>query len=157
VSFNDLHSGTRVAVIIFLLIGAFFSSLSLIVYRSSEDFLMGREKGTGTVKEMIQYTGNNYEDESSMLYKPVISFLTKDGKEITFTSGLGSNPPLFKTGETIEVLYDPSTPTNAMIGGRIFYNASIIVGVFLGGISVLFLLIGGIIFGIETYKAKRWK
>lgn len=45
--------------------------------------------------------------EGGGTYVPVVMFRTEHGEEITFRGTVATNPPAFRTGETVRVLYDP--------------------------------------------------
>jgi hypothetical protein len=48
-------------------------------------------------------------------YQPEVRFRARDGSERRFTDGVGSLPPDFAVGETVTVLYAPSTPSRARV------------------------------------------
>lgn len=48
-------------------------------------------------------------------YYPVVSFTTAQGYLYIFTDGEGSDPPTYKVGEAVEVLYNPDDPRDATI------------------------------------------
>jgi hypothetical protein len=48
-------------------------------------------------------------------YYPVIEFRTVRNEAVVFRGSVGSNPPSFRRGEQVRVLYDPTTPEIAKI------------------------------------------
>src|SRR3989344_2997567 len=50
---------------------------------------------------------------SDSTYKPVIRYTTNDGREIEFLAQFSSNPPAYKPGDMVEIIYDPENPYNA--------------------------------------------
>lgn len=58
----------------------------------------------------------NTDSDGGTTYSPVVTFQTLQDRKITFTSNYGSNPPSYKVGDQVDVLYDPNDPKdNAMI------------------------------------------
>jgi hypothetical protein len=49
---------------------------------------------------------------------PVVRYRTTDGREVVFRSGFGSQPPLWRPGQPVTVLYDPANPEAARIETR---------------------------------------
>lgn len=54
-------------------------------------------------------------DSDGTTYYPVIKFDTPEGKSSTFKDSFGSSPPMYKTGEKVKVMYDPSSPYRTKI------------------------------------------
>jgi hypothetical protein len=72
-------------------------------------------------------------------YKPVVRFRPEGAEEIEFRGTVGSNPPSFRKGEAVEVLYDPQAPERARINsfGQLWF-VPVLLGVFglvFGGIG----------------------
>ncbi|WP_206733612.1 DUF3592 domain-containing protein [Flavobacterium sp. YO12] len=104
----------------------------------------------GTVVELISKRSDN-----STTYAPVVSFTTKAGNKIEFTSSVSSNPPSYSEGESVEVLYDPAEPKDASINGF----ASLWIGPLIFGIlgTVFFLIgFGIILFGILKQRKTQY-
>lgn len=71
-------------------------------------------------------------------YQPKITFTTQTGENVVLTSVGLSNPPRFRVGQEVPVVYDPSNPHKA----RIRSFASLwFASLFFGGLGSLFLLI----------------
>jgi len=75
-----------------------------------KDFVAGSEETEGIVIEMR---------EGPSKYYPRVRFQTKSGETIEFSSGNGSNPPLYKVNETVPVLYSDANPQYAVINSFI--------------------------------------
>lgn len=101
-------------------------------------FLEKAETVQGTVIEMIAKRSDD-----STTYSPVVSFKTKTGQDITFTSSVSSSPPSYSVNETVEVLYDPSDPSDANINGFTSLWLSVLI---LGILGAVFFLIGSLAF-----------
>ena len=90
----------------------------------------------------------------SITYAPVVEFQTKNGSRIEFISSTSSNPPSYSRGETVEVLYNESSPEKARINGFFsLWGGALIVGL----IGLVFFLIGFLIILFGTLKSKNIK
>jgi len=69
-------------------------------------------------------------------YQPKITFTTRAGETVPLTSVRMSNPPRFRVGQEVPVIYDPGNP----------YRASIRSFSYLWFVSLLFGGIGSILF-----------
>ena len=98
-----------------------------------DQFVRTASRAPGTVIELKHPGG-------SSSYYPVVRYRTAAGEEITFRSSVGSHPPSYAVGETVEVLYRESDPNEARI--RSFFalwGAPAIVA----SIGAVFALVGG--------------
>jgi Protein of unknown function (DUF3592) len=68
----------------------------------------------GKVIEMVRIRDR---DDGGYMFAPLVRFQTTDGRNIEFESSLRSNPPGYRTGQTVSVLYDPVEPQSAAIRG----------------------------------------
>ena len=75
-------------------------------------------------------------DDEGCSYKSVVSFITQDGKSISYTSTYSSNPPAHDVGEVVTIFYAPNNPNDAAITGEGIVFRIIFMGV--GGIIILF-------------------
>lgn len=125
---------------VFLSIGALMLAGAFYLYQDKQAFLKRAETVQGTVIELISKRSDN-----STTYAPVVTFTTKKGNKIEFTSSVSSNPPSYSEGESVEVFYDPAEPKDASINGF----ASLWLGpLILGILGTVFFLIG---FGIILF------
>lgn len=90
----------------------------------------------GKVIEMVRIRDR---DDGGYMYAPVVRFETAEGSTVEFQSTLRSNPPGYRTGQTVSVLYDPEDPQSASIHGVLSLWLSSIV---LGFIGSMFLAMG---------------
>ena len=60
-------------------------------------------------------TSLNFRKRTANMFYPVISFTTKDGKEIIKQSDSGSNPSAYKVGQQVKIFYTPENPEKFMI------------------------------------------
>jgi hypothetical protein len=68
------------------------------------------------VAKVVRKRDENQNETIETLYCPKIRFRTSSGKEIVFLrESVETNPPSFKVGETLTVLYDPKNPSVARV------------------------------------------
>lgn len=132
---------------VFLVIGLALLTGAFFLYQNKKAFLEKADTAQGTVIELLQSRSDN-----STTYKPLVSFKTKEGRQIEFTSSVSSNPPGYDEGETVEVLYDPADPKDANINGF----ASLWLGpLILGILGAVFSLVGFLIILFKNLKQRK--
>ncbi|MDW8215226.1 MAG: DUF3592 domain-containing protein [Roseiflexaceae bacterium] len=94
-------------------------------------------KAQGAVVEVVPRTQTRNNGERSTLFYAVVEFRTANGEVIRFEDSTGSNPPAYRVGDTVEVLYDPQTPQSAMIDSWMIWLPSTIVMGFGGFIALM--------------------
>ena len=123
-----------------LLVGAF------LWYSGTKEFIETAVSTEGTVIDLHRSRSSD-----SDTYAPVVEFRTSQGQIVEFTSSSSSNPPSYSVGESVEVLYDDSSPQHAKIKSFFsLWGGALIIGV----IGAVFFLIG---FSIIFFGAKRKK
>ncbi len=124
--------------IVFSLVGGLLALIAVFLFIRTKNFMGKAQEVKGTVIEMVYSSGS----DDGGGYAPVYQFNTLDGQSIEVHDNLSSNPPRFKVGQTIEVLYDPENPQKARIKKWMnLYFASVLLG-------VLGLVFGGV--GLAT-------
>ncbi len=110
----------------------------LLAYLTQRDKLKHyRKRGVKTQGIVIDLVASG----RNRMYCPIVRFTLADGDHVQHKSSSGSNPALFKTGETIELLYLPEEPSEFIITSKHsekFY--------------VLFLIIGLLAFGYFMFN-----
>ena len=116
------------------LVGALLLVIGVIVWINTRMFAARAQQGKGTVDHM-KYR----HDSDGGGYAPVFKFKTLKGETIEFGSYIYSDPPEFKAGQVVDVLYDPQNPKRARInkGSSLYF-----VPLLLAGIELLFFGIG---------------
>jgi len=115
-------------------VGLLLTALALFFWLRTRAFLGTAQKAQGTVIQMV-YSSDS---EGGGGYSPVYTFRTMNGQVVEVTDRMSSNPPQFKEGQIIDVLYDPDNPNKARINKWFnLYFVPILLG-FLG------LVFGGI-------------
>ncbi|WJS94153.1 DUF3592 domain-containing protein [Flavobacterium johnsoniae] len=135
---------------VFSIIGACLLAGAIYLYIDKQAFLEKAETTQGTVIEMIPKRSKD-----STTYSPVVSFTTKSGQEIAYTSSTSSNPPSYNVGENVQIFYDPANPNKAEINGFFSLWLGVII---LGFIGIVFFLIGslGVLFRyLKNKKAQN--
>ena len=125
----------KVLFSLFTVIGLGASIAAWLMFESRQAFLAAAQPAEGTVVE-LDLVRSSSGSGSSYSYYPIVRFRTAGGEEIRFGSKVGSNPPSYRRGERIGVLYDPQTPELAEIDG--FFSLW-------GGVLILGLI--GLVFG----------
>ncbi len=121
-----------------LLVGCFFAATR------TKRFLASAREAPAEVIALQQRLGNDREQA----YYPVLRYRTQEGSTREVVSNVGSNPPRYKEGDSVVVLYDPSRPDSVRI--HTFFNVWAFP-LLLGGIGVLFLFVGG---GITMFSGR---
>ena len=97
-------------------------------------FLRTAQTTSGVVNEMIlkhEVDGHSYQ--------PKITFPTQTGETVSLTSVLMSNPPRFRVGQQVPVVYDPSNPSRAYIRS---FSSLWFVSLLFGGLGSLLFILG---------------
>lgn len=91
-------------------VGLLLIIIAAVLFVRTIIFLLSSRKAKGTIVRMMQYS-----DATGSRYDPVFQFTTADGRTMEVEDSLGSNPPQFRVGQSINVLYDPNNPGRARI------------------------------------------
>lgn len=122
--------------IVFPLIGGLLLAIGVFLFVRTRMFISRAQEVKGTVVRMVWSGGGS---EGGGGYSPVYQFRTMDGQTIVVTDSLSSNPPMFKEGQMIDVLYDPANPQKARIKKWMnLYFTSVL----LGGMGLIFGCVG---------------
>jgi len=78
----------------------------------TEVFLHKSISADGTVTELLP---KHNDQDDSVSYAPIFTFMAADGQSYTVTSDTSSNPPGFGKGQKIRVLYEEGNPGGARI------------------------------------------
>tara|TARA_B100000809_G_C15037492_1_gene494299 strand:+ start:388 stop:1086 length:699 start_codon:yes stop_codon:yes gene_type:complete len=119
--------------IAFPLVGIGLLSLAVFMALNTSNFLKAATAGAGEVIDLVESVS-----DGSTTYAPVVRFATSNGQEYEFKSNTSSNPPSYNIGESVEVLYIHSSPSDAKING--FFS--------LWGVSIISGILGAVFFTI---------
>lgn len=133
---------------IFFVAGILFLLGTALTLYSGMDMAKKGVETTGVITDLDV----SISDDKSKSYFPIIEFTTQDNQKIEFRSSMGSSSYRGSIGQSIDVLYDPADPHDAVINSLFgVYGLSIIFGIF-GGV---FTLIGGIPFAFGMVGKKK--
>jgi hypothetical protein len=117
-------------------------ALALFFLVRTRSFI-GRSRQTqGTITQMVYDSSTEGGG-----YLPIFRFRTLEGQEVEAKSDLATNPPQFKVGQVIDVLYDPGNPSKARIKKwfNLYYVPTLLgfLGLLLGCIGIAFIAFAG--------------
>jgi hypothetical protein len=93
----------------------------------------------GRVVEMVPLADHR----GKTFFYPIVEFRTAEGQTVRFQGGTGSNPPSYRTGARVKVLYDPQSPQSAVIDSwELWLPSNLLIGVggFFTLMSILLIL-----------------
>jgi hypothetical protein len=133
---DALGIAVRLFKYIFLCIGLSLLAGAAYLYVDTRSWLARSVEAQGEVIEMVAVRDS---ESGNILYAPRVRFKTRDGRTIEFQSSLRTNPPAYRAGQIVRVLYDPKDPSSAALAG--FFSLWFVVMV-LGFIGTVFTAIG---------------
>jgi len=135
------------ATYICFLPGLAFLLITFYQYNTRRAFFENANETSGTITKFIPAASKN-----GTVYYPYISFVTKSGKQVKFTSGVEKKSFNSTEGSTVKVFYDPTNPKKAEINGRYVF---LIDPLFFGFLSMFVFLIGFWIIFREYQKGRK--
>lgn len=134
----------RILPVLFLVIGlALLGGSGFAVWKELQ-FRDGAVETEGQIVEMLTRTSRDRDRRVSYTYVPVFVFTLPDGTKRRVEGGVASNPPCCTVGERVRIRYRPEAPEHAQMTG---FMESWFVAALLGGIGLVFTLIGKAIWG----------
>jgi hypothetical protein len=129
-----------------------------VIWTNTRSFLAHAVRAEGTVVALQpRYSSNTSssgatpsDSNRSATFAPVIRFKHGD-QVIDFTGSTSSNPPSYRVGETVPVLYVESAPFGARIDSFFAVWGGALI---LGSLGAVFLAIGGLMIVIPKMRAK---
>jgi Protein of unknown function (DUF3592) len=114
------------------LVGIIALAIGFFLLLDTLRFLPGTVSANGTIVscKMVR------DSSGSTSCEPTVSFATQAGQPLTFSSSFGSSS--YSEGETVTVRYHPTNPQDARIDSWV----TRITPLFIGGIGLLFFLVG---------------
>jgi Protein of unknown function (DUF3592) len=128
--------------LIFLLVGVAGLVGGIFTLVRTRSFLASAREAQARVVGMKERIGT----ERQVAYYPVLRYQTHQGSVKEIVSSVGSNPPRYKEGDSVVILYDPAKPESARI--HTFFNVWG-VPLILGGMGFLFLIVSGIVVAVS--------
>ncbi len=130
---------TQLLPLLFFLCGIGLCCAALYHHRNTQKFLASAVETTGTVVALNEESSNDTDSVTGTTYRPVIGFRIDAARAFTFESMVHSNPPLYRVGDTVPVLYNPLDPNQARIRSFTYLR---LLPILLGGLGVLFSGLG---------------
>lgn len=120
---------------------------SLVVYHHTASFVRRAARAQGIVTALVPHQTTDYSNNGGSLgnmpttrysYQPVVRFRL-GAQEIQFGDSVASNPPAYRVGDTVNVLYLESNPNDARIES---FRSLWFLPLLFGGIGAIFLAVG---------------
>jgi len=132
----------RFVLPILLLAGVGLLFLGAHLHQKTAEFLARAVRAPGSVVQLA----TNHSSDGADTYAPVVEF-EHQGRKYTFKDSISSNPPSYRRGDAVGVLYDPDRPRDARIDrGR--WNKA--VPILIGGFGALLCL-------LAVWGPGRWR
>jgi len=127
------RKANRFAVPVLLVGGVGLLFLGAHLYRTTASFL---ERAIHVPGVVVRMETNHSSDGNT--YAPVVEF-EHEGRKYKFKDSVSSNPPSYRTGQSVIVLCDPNHPADARIDRGVWNKA---VPLFVAAGGALFLVLG---------------
>jgi hypothetical protein len=124
---------------IFLVVGVGLLVGCFGAFTRTKRFLATAQEARAEVAGIEERHGGNSQSRS---YHPVLRYRTQEGATKEIVSSVGSNPPRYKKGDSVVILYDPAKPDDMRIHS--FANVWL-VPLILGGVGVIFIGVGAVL------------
>jgi len=133
--------------LLFLVVGLVISVGSIFFIKNTLEFVQTAAHTNGKVIEIVARTGKKHNNT----YAPKVSFQLENGQESTFVSHVYSSNISYHVGQSVAVLYSPTSPTNAELNNDFTLWIGPAATSFLG---LIFTLIGGLAY-LSTAKRSK--
>lgn len=124
---------------IFLVVGLGLLAGCFGAYTRTKRFLAAAREARAEVVGMDERHGGSSQSRS---YHPILRYRTQEGVTKEIVSSVGSNPPRYKKGDSVAILYDPAKPDDMRIHS--FANVWL-VPLILGFVGVIFIVVGSVL------------
>ena len=125
--------------IVFPLVGLLLVAISVFIFVRTRSFIGSSQEVKGKVVRNVYRSSSDGGG-----YAPVFGFTTIDGRYVEVEDKLESNPPQFREGEVLDILYDPQNPSRARVKKwmNLYFTPLLLggMGVIFGGIGVVLLI-----------------
>ncbi|WP_111657207.1 DUF3592 domain-containing protein [Isoalcanivorax indicus] len=127
----------KIITIAFTAVGVVLLAVAVGLGLNTQRFVAESHTATGQVVALDASRSS----DGGTTWRPVVSFRAGDGQTYRFSSQVSSNPPAYKRGETVTVLYAPEQPDNARIKGLFSLWGGVLICALVG---VMFTSVGGV-------------
>ena len=124
---------------IFLVVGVGLLLGCFGAFTRTKRFLASALEARAEVVRVEERHGGSGQSRS---YHPILRYRTQAGATKEIVSSVGSNPPRYKKGDSLAILYDPARPDDMRIHS--FANVWI-VPLILGFVGVIFIVVGAVL------------
>lgn len=132
-------SASLIIGIVFPLVGLLLIAIAVFILMRTRSFISSSQEVKGTVVRNVYRSSSEGGG-----YAPVYSFTTIDGRPVEVEDKLQSNPPQFREGAAVDILYDPQNPSRARVKKwmNLYFAPALLsgMGVIFGGIGVVLLI-----------------
>jgi hypothetical protein len=125
---------TTIQILLFV-VATILLLASIFLASSTQRFIRSAQAASGKVVDNLP----DVDSDGDTVYKPRFVFTLSNGEEVSVQSQVGTSPPSFRKGQSVTVLYDPSSPQQARINSfmQLWGGAVILIAV-----AVIFLVVG---------------
>lgn len=125
--------------IVFGFVGLLLVAIAFFVWLRTRAFMQNSQEVKGTIIHMSYRSSSDGGG-----YAPIFRFNTIDGRSMEVEDNLRTNPPQFREGQVVDVLYDPQDPSHARIKKwmNLYFIPLLLggMGLIFGGIGFLMLV-----------------
>jgi hypothetical protein len=100
-------------VVLLIALGLFGGGVYFAAFQA--ELLLHGERAAGVVVELERGTSSTTRGGGAPGWFPIVTFETADGRTMRFRHRTGGNPPDYRTGDRVPVVYLPDAPENALI------------------------------------------
>ena len=106
----------RVVLILLILVGAVMVGIGVKALLDGRRFIATAVEARGVVVEVaeVREYDSDLERDVTRPY-PVVEFVTARGQVVRYQPPMSSNPPDYRLGGPLKVLYDPADPQHAVL------------------------------------------
>ncbi|MBL8063675.1 MAG: DUF3592 domain-containing protein [Anaerolineales bacterium] len=132
-------SANLIIGIVFPLVGLLLVAIAVFIFVRTRSFIASSQEVKGTILRNVYRSSSDGGG-----YAPVFGFTTIDGRRVEVQDMLQSNPPQFREGEVVNILYDPQEPGRARIKkwSNLYFVPLLLsgMGLIFGGIGLVLLI-----------------
>lgn len=111
-------------------------ALTVGAYYAGQKMIDLSQNGLATSGQVSDISSRLSSDNDGYIYYAEITFIDQEGNQQRFEDSMGASQPLYKIGDTVDVLYPADSPTSAIINRGIF-NWLLSGGLLIAALSAL--------------------
>ncbi len=86
-----------------------------------------RETGTVVAIEEVISRPSNIDHHPMIMYHPLIKYMASDSEWMTVRYDVGTNPSVYKEGDTVKIIYDPADYKHIIIDNKMSRLAGYVI------------------------------